>query len=286
MKRFVNNSINKRTTRIKNEDRNMVDVLTIWPKMVEYAGLSEYEAKVYLSLLCLGSSGARKLSLYCNVPRTKVYGTLKKLINYGLVMEIPGAPKAFAPASPDDVFSSVLNMVKGKAHDFSSIIGSLQKTHEAIMKKSSPQKKVLWYLNEDDDIMGKCHEIISQSEQTVTILTSANGSALLFNSAPNLLDKLQEQGVDVRLYAPLNPRTNPLARELSYLFEVKKMDIATPILFIDSDHKSFFLARLSEIIEENPIKSAIFSNDPTILSLISLLLMDEKKDFLLKKLAI
>lgn len=282
MKSFDNNSINKRTASNKSEDQNLVDILTIWPKMVEYAGLSEYEAKVYLSLLVLGSSGARKLSLYCNVPRTKVYGTLKRLINYGLVIEIPGVPKAFSPTSPDDAFSLVLNMVKGKAHDFSSIVETLNETHEFVKSKSSPQKKVLWYLNDDNDIMRKCHEIISQSEQTITILTSTNGPSLLFKSAPNLLDQMHEQGVEVRLYSPLNPKTNPLARELSYLFEVKKVDMPTPILFIYSDHKRFILAKLSELMEEKPIKSAIFSDDPTILSFISLLLIDEKRDILLK----
>ena len=59
------------------DDEYLSDILTIWPKIVEYAGLSEYEAKVYLSLLGLGNAGARKLSLHCHVPRTKVYGTFK-----------------------------------------------------------------------------------------------------------------------------------------------------------------------------------------------------------------
>lgn len=49
-------------------------ILHIWPKIVEYVGLSEYESKVYLSLVKLGIAGARKLSLNCDVPRTKGYG--------------------------------------------------------------------------------------------------------------------------------------------------------------------------------------------------------------------
>ena len=95
--RYITDLKNKRAANFQREDIMDIDILAIWPKMVEYAGLSEYEAKVYLSLLGFGSSGARKLSLHCHVPRTKVYGTLKKLIDYGLVVEIPGVPKAFAP---------------------------------------------------------------------------------------------------------------------------------------------------------------------------------------------
>jgi sugar-specific transcriptional regulator TrmB len=152
--------------------------------MVEYAGLSEYEAKVYLSLIGIGCSGARKLSITCNVPRTKVYGTLKKLIDYGLVIEIPGVPKYFAPASPMDAFSATLKRVKNKAHDFSTVLETLAQVHELIKSDSSPKKKIVWFIDKDDDIIGKCHEMIGQSEETLDILTSADGLSLLFNSAP------------------------------------------------------------------------------------------------------
>jgi hypothetical protein len=145
---------------------------------------------------------------------------------------------------------------------------------------------VVWYLDEDCDIMSKCHEILSQSDKSVNILTSADGLSLLFNSAPRLLDQLHEQGVEVRLYSPLDPKTNPLARELSYLFSVKKLDVATPILFIDSDHRCFVLAELAERMGEPPIRSAIFSDDPILLSLLSLLLVDEKKKPFLKTLSL
>jgi len=269
-----------------NPKERITNILTIWPKMVEYAGLSEYEAKVYLSLLTLGSAGARRLSLHCHVPRTKVYGTLKKLIDYGLVVEIPGAPKAFAPASPEDAFSAVLSTVKYKAVDFSTIVKTLTETHEVVMSESSPKKKVVWYLNVDDDIMGKCHEIMSQSEKTVIVLTTADGLSLLFNSAPRLLDQLQEQGVEVRLYSPLDPKTNPLARELSYLFAVKKVEIAVPILFIDSDHTRFMLAKLGERTDEVPLESAIFSDDSLLLALLSLLLVDEKQKPIIKSISV
>lgn len=256
------------------------ELLSTWPKIVEYTGLSEYESKVYLCLIGLGNSGARKLSLFCDVPRTKVYGTLKKLIDYGLVVEIPGAPKRFVPASPDDAFSAILNIVRRKASDFKSVVQNLVETYEEAIEKSGPREKVVWYLNEESDIMGKCKEIIGQSKHAVVILTNADGLSLLFNSAHRLLDELNERGIDVKLYSPLDPKTNPLARELSYIFEVERVDVATPVLFLDSDHRQFLLAKIAKPGDERRLKSAIFSDDPTILSMVSLLLMDDKKALL------
>ena len=278
--RRLDNSRDKEAIYRRHEVSAIGELLSIWPKIVEYTGLSEYESKVYLCLIALGSSGARKLSLFCDVPRTKVYGTLKKLIDYGLVVEIPGAPKRFVPASPDDAFSAILNIVKSKANDFKSVVQTLVETYEAAIEESGLMEKIVWYLNEESDIMGKCKEIISQSKRAVAILTNADGLSLLFNSAHRLLDEVKERGIDVKLYSPLNPKTNPLARELSYLFEVERVDVATPVLFLDSDHKRFLLAKIAKPGDERRLESAIFSDDPTLLSMISLLLMDEKKAFL------
>jgi hypothetical protein len=41
----------KRSSLKAKSDSSLGDVRSIWPKIVEYTGLSEYESKVYLSLL-------------------------------------------------------------------------------------------------------------------------------------------------------------------------------------------------------------------------------------------
>jgi len=43
----------KRSSLKAKSDSSLGDVRSIWPKIVEYTGLSEYESKVYLSLLVL-----------------------------------------------------------------------------------------------------------------------------------------------------------------------------------------------------------------------------------------
>jgi sugar-specific transcriptional regulator TrmB len=272
----------RRSTSLKGKlQSNTGDIRSIWPKIVEYTGLSEYESKVYLSLLSLGNSGARKLSLHCDVPRTKVYGTLKKLIDYGLVVEIPGSPKQFAPSHPSEAFDTVLNLTKKKALDFDSVVQTLIKTHEKNKEETGPQKKLIWYLDENDDVKGKCSEIIRQSHEELIILTNEDGLGILFNSAHRLLDEIQEEGVEIKLYSPLDPKHNALARELSYIYQVKQVEVATPLLFVNSDHRRFLLARIASQGRENPFESAIFSDDQILLQLVSLLLIDGKNKAIL-----
>lgn len=273
---------NKRS-RFKDK-KKYSDLVSIWPKIVEYIGLSEYESKVYLSLINLGTAGARKLSLNCDVPRTKVYGTLKKLIDYGLVVEIPGTPKQFAPSNPGESFNTILNITKEKATDFDSIIKHLENIHEKHKEDAGPQKKLVWFLDQDHDIKGKCNEIIRQSEVSLTIVTTEDGLEILFNAAHRLLDEMLENGVEIKLYSPLDPRVNPLARELSYIYQVKKVAVNTPILFINSDNERFILAKLVPRGSEKPFESAMFTEDIELLDLICLLLVNGHKEILLKTL--
>ncbi len=262
------------------ENPDYKDLLRMWPKIVEYIGLSEYESKVYLSLINLGTAGARKLSLNCDVPRTKVYGTLKKLIDYGLVVEIPGHPKQFAPANPGESFNTILNITKEKAMDFDNIIKWLDEINEKRKENVGPHQKIVWFLDKDHNIKGKCNEIIRQSTEELKVLTTEDGLEILFNAAHRLLDEMQENGVEIKLYSPLDPRVNPLARELSYIYQVKQVEVDTPILFINSDNKRFMLAKLSPRGSEKPIEAAMFTEDEEILKLVHLLLVDGQKNLL------
>jgi sugar-specific transcriptional regulator TrmB len=256
------------------------DLFQIWPRIVEYIGLSEYESKVYLSLINLGTAAARKLSLNCDVPRTKVYGTLKKLIDCDLVVEIPGHPKQFAPANPVESFNTILNITKEKAKDFDNIIKKLNEVHEKRKEKLGPEKKLIWFLDNEHNIKGKCNEIIRQSEEELNILTTEDGLEILFNAAHRLLDEMLESGVEIKLYSPLDPKVDPLARELSYIYQVKQVEVETPILFINSDNKRFILAKLAPRGAEKPIESAMFTEDKDLLDLVHLFLADGKKQLL------
>ncbi len=265
-----------------NSLRKKQDILSHWPKIVEYIGLSEYESKVYLSLINLGTAGARKLSINCDVPRTKVYGTLKKLIDYGLVVEIPGAPKKFSPSKPRESFESILNLTLEKAEDFREIIGKLETIYTEHSNQGGPRKKLVWYLDPEEDIRGKCSEIIRQSEQELSIITTEDGLEILFNSYHRLLDEIQENGIEIKLHSPLDPKVNPLARELSYIFQIQKVNVKTPILFINSDNKRFLLARLAERGKKNPFISAMFTEDKELLELVHLLLLNSHNKLLLQ----
>ncbi len=85
---------------------------------------------------------------------------------------------------------------------------------------------------------------------------------------------MQENGVEIKLHSPLDPKISPLARELSYIFQIQKVNVKTPILFINSDNKRFLLARLAARGSQQPFLSAMFTEDKELLDLIHLLLLN------------
>jgi len=254
--------------------RDIDDLLAKWPKIVDYTGLSEYESKVYLSLLILGASGARKLSLHCRVPKTKVYETLRKLRDIGLVVEISGSPKAFTPTNPAEAFKALLDDFRRKALDFDAVLQALRRTHENKREEARPRKKIVGYIEEETK--RKCLEMISRSQRSLTILTNEDGLGLLFNSAHRLLDENNDRGIRVTLHSPLDPRTSSLARELSYVVQINKVDFTAPIIFINSDDEQFLLARIASKEGTHLFEDSFFSEEE-ILALLSMTLLNPER---------
>ncbi len=158
-----------------------------WKKLCEYAGLSDYEAKVYVSLVEAGAAKARKISAMCGVPRTKVYSVLKKLTDMGLVVEIPEDPKKFAPKAPKEAFESYLNSYQSKAKNLFLVVSTLEKSFKETKDRNVPQKTDLWIIQGRQEILQKIREMLSKAKSTIKIVTNENGSILLYKAFNRLL---------------------------------------------------------------------------------------------------
>jgi len=256
----------------RETSKEKIDLVQIWPKMVEYVGFSEYESKIYLGLVNQGTTGARTLSLISDVPRTKVYGTLKKLTEYGIVMKIPGTPTLFTIKSPKENFNTMVKYSQEKTKDFNDIINNLENLFHKNKENGGPTSKTVWFLGPEDKIKEKCNEIMRTSNQLLCIYTTEDGLEVIFNSAHRLLDILYEKGVKIKIFSPLDPQSCPLARELSFISQVKKVEIKTPILLTISDNNSIFLGKLRPRGSQFPFESALFTDNEDLLELVFLLL--------------
>lgn len=223
----------------------------LYRKVTSYLGLSEYEARVYVSLVIEGACEARRLSMKCGVPRTKVYATLKKLIERGLVFELPTEPRRFAARSPAEAFEKYLLHFKEKTSnrvislvESAKVVSLLEEAHNKTKSTVEPCKEEVWVVEGRSEILSKVNEMLSRAKESVVAVTTEEGFVWFYKAFGKLLDRLAENGVNVQIGTPVNSHNGRLARELNYICKIKNVDVSSPLLFLRVDDQVFFLANL------------------------------------------
>ncbi len=220
-------------------------------KALNFLGLSEYEARVYVSLVTEGASEGRKLSIRCGVPRTKVYATLKKLMERGLVFELPEVPRKFAPTSPAKAFETYLLHLDGETSNrvtslmvSREVVSLLEQAYKKMQSTAMPQKEEIWILQGRAAILKKVREMLSRAEKKVTIVTMENGFVLFYKTVGKLLDKIIDSGVKVWIGTPISSNNRHLARELNYMCKVENIEVGSPFFYLCIDNKECLLANI------------------------------------------
>lgn len=224
----------------------------MWEKLLKNAGMSKYESRIYVTLAIDGPSEARKLSMACNVPRTKVYGTLKKLVDRGLIIEIPEAPRSFTITSPTQAFNTILKSLKTELSEkvtsliefetAISFVDEIYKKRQQI-KPIESQMGDVWFTQGRSEILRKINEILSKAQTFVGVQTTENGLILFHKSFTKLLDTLVQRGVNIHIKAPIGTTNKRLFKELRYAYKMKPVNTHLPILFVHTDQNEFLLAK-------------------------------------------
>src|SRR3989344_446974 len=81
-------------------------------KLLLEFGLTEYEAKTLSTLFRLNEAEAPEVSRLAQVPKTRVYDVLDKLIGKKLVMEVNGRPKKYKVVDLDLALQQLVEFKK------------------------------------------------------------------------------------------------------------------------------------------------------------------------------
>ena len=81
-------------------------------ELLEKLGLTEYEAKTLSTLFKLKEAQAPNISRTAQVPKTRVYDVLEKLIAKDLLIEIKGRPKLYRAIDPQKAIDLLINSKK------------------------------------------------------------------------------------------------------------------------------------------------------------------------------
>lgn len=165
-------------------------------------GLSQYESKCFLASLELGPSTINQIGITAGVPRTKVYGAVKKLVERGLVEQSEDDPKIYVARSPKDFLIPLLEKESKRIKESLDALTELEVIHQSmafVKRAESLHSKVSRY-SPRSAVTHKLKELIGESRKKVVVLTTANGLIRLSKMADLLFERSKE-GLELEIHS-------------------------------------------------------------------------------------
>src|ERR671923_1413611 len=134
---------------------------------LEEFGLSKYEARAYLTMIGKGSLAASEIAYYANLPRTKVYQTLKKLEKKKLAVISKQKPLICSAIPPEEAFSEIVNLHERRLKNMKNIVDRLQKiNNQGQRPKGSEERR--YFILDANSALEKIGNLIAGSRSSIT----------------------------------------------------------------------------------------------------------------------
>ena len=173
---------------------NIPNYLELVANLEEF-GLSKYESMAYITLVSRGTLGASEIAYYSNLPRTKIYTTLKKLERKKLSTISSQKPMIATATPPSEAFGELITLQERRLSSMYNILDSLKKLREE-GKKSYEEKKYLTL--EPNVVVQKIKELISSSKSNIDLILDSWGQNVVFQCRPSITGATKK-GVKIKM---------------------------------------------------------------------------------------
>lgn len=199
---------------------------------LEEFGLSKYEARAYITLVEKGTLGASEIAYYSNLPRTKIYTTLKKLEKKGLSTITERKPLTASAVPPEEAFMEIMRLHEKRLKNMKGIVLALKKIENDGRRLSNMEEKKYIIL---DPIFAdkKIQDLIQASRKSINVMVDSWGLNVVSRCKEALLSAIT-RGVIVRLLIGFECVDNPNIHSIPSGLEIKLHHIHDNILTIDA----------------------------------------------------
>lgn len=199
---------------------------------LEEFGLSKYEARAYITLVEKGTLGASEIAYYSNLPRTKIYTTLKKLEKKGLSITTERKPLTATAVPPEEAFMEIMRLHEKRLKNMKGIVLALKKIENDGRRSLNMEEKKYIIL---DPIFAdeKIQDLILASRKSINVMVDSWGLNVVSRCKEALLSAIM-RGVIVRLLIGFECADNPNIHSIPSGLETKLYHIHDNILTIDA----------------------------------------------------
>ena len=196
---------------------------------LEEFGLSKYESMAYITLVSKGTLGASEIAYYSNLPRTKIYTTLKKLERKKLATISSQKPMIAAATQPNEAFGDMITLQERRLDSMHGILNNLEKLREE-GKKSYEEKKYL--ILEPNIVVRKIEELISSSKSNIDLILDSWGQNVVFQCKTSIA-AASKKGVKTKMLLGIESLAADVIGTLPDSVETRSDTISGNILIFD-----------------------------------------------------
>ena len=162
-------------------------------------GLTEYEAKAYISLVESGALAASELSRIASIPYSKIYEIIGNLERKGWVESEQGRPSKYYPKAPSTALES--SRVRFETTLRSSEAEAVQELQPLYEKKGVQEKPDIWIVRGQDNILDKIKETLTDTRRQLMVAMPVAPEPIV-SMAVSILTLLRGKGVSVSVMIP------------------------------------------------------------------------------------
>ncbi len=204
------------------------------PGSLEEFGLSKYEARAYLTMIGKGSLAASEIAYYANLPRTKIYQTIKKLEKKRLAVISKQKPLICSAIPPDEAFSEIVNLHERRVKNMRKIIDRLQKINdEGQRPKGSEERR--YFILDANSALEKIGSLIAGSRSSITATLDQWGIRLVSQCRSSIV-KAVTAGVRVRFILGSQCIGSESIFQLPEGIDIRTGEVSSNVIIIDSTH--------------------------------------------------
>lgn len=215
---------------------------------LEEFGLSKYEAQAYVTMITKGTISAGELAYYSNLPRTKVYPTLLRLVKKKLAIISKNKPIMCTAIAPEDAFDELLQEQISKINGMNNLVTKLKQVSED-SKKAMGAEEMHYFQLTPNYVFKQLETMIEGSKTSIHAIVDSWGLNLFSQCKDNLIHALRKN-LDVRFVIPPSLIGSETLQTLPDGIKIKTFDVSYNSII--SDDCELFM------INSNNGKGAIF----------------------------
>ncbi|MFQ5909480.1 MAG: helix-turn-helix domain-containing protein [Thermoplasmata archaeon] len=237
-------------------------------RKMQNLGLTEYQARIYLTLLDLGEAIASQLPSLSRVPRTRIYSTMNQLHEKGLVEIIPEKPTKYVPVPIDTYIKKAAERKRLEASELE--MNADEYSQEFAIAPSVEAEKAGKFeaIYGRRNVRERLAKMYDEAEKDIILIGTWASPARLVRARLPWIEEKSKEGLVLKYAFPPDSTTMDDVKILEDLTDVRTIDMNLPIYFIVKDSEELLLCHPipnDEVVHRGD-DIAIWTNDRGIVA--------------------